>query len=201
MMTKTKVRTPKQERSIETKNKIIAAGYKVFSTVGYYGTNTAEIAKVAGVSTGIVYGYFEDKRDILMCVLEIYLKDVTDPIFNIMSRAEAPIDYRLLVKNVTDEVIKIHKDNDRLHNTLHSLAATDEGVNARFIEIEKTLTENISKTLVALGAKAEFLPEKVHTAMNIIQSFAHEYVFDNHNYINYSEMYNIIITTLANIFE
>ena len=53
---KNEVRQPRQERSIEKKNKIIEAGYQLFSEVGYYGTNTAEIAKRAGVSTGIVYG-------------------------------------------------------------------------------------------------------------------------------------------------
>ena len=45
------VREPKQERSIEKKNKIIKAGYDLFSEVGYYNTNTAQIAKKAGVST------------------------------------------------------------------------------------------------------------------------------------------------------
>ena len=63
------VRTPRQERSIAKKKKIIEAGYELFSKVGYYATNTAEIAKHAGVSTGIVYGYFKDKRDILLDVL------------------------------------------------------------------------------------------------------------------------------------
>ena len=38
------VREPRQERSIEKKNKIIRAGYELFSEVGYYNTNTAEIA-------------------------------------------------------------------------------------------------------------------------------------------------------------
>ena len=57
---KNQVREPQQERSIEKKNKIIEAGYELFSETGYYGTNTQEIAKRAGVSTGIVYGYFED---------------------------------------------------------------------------------------------------------------------------------------------
>ena len=59
----TQIREPQQERSIEKKNRIIEAGYELFSEISYYGTNTQEIAKRAGVSTGIVYGYFKDKRD------------------------------------------------------------------------------------------------------------------------------------------
>ena len=56
------IREPKQERSIEKKNRIVRAGFELFSKVGYYNTNTAEIAKLAGVSTGIVYGYFKIGR-------------------------------------------------------------------------------------------------------------------------------------------
>ena len=80
------VREPRQTRSIEKKNKIIEAGYELFSEVGYYGTNTAEIAKRAGVSTGIVYGYFQDKRDILICVLEIYINNVFDPFLKMFDK-------------------------------------------------------------------------------------------------------------------
>lgn len=74
------IREPKQERSIEKKNRIVQAGFELFSKVGYYNTNTAEIAKLAGVSTGIVYGYFKDKRDILLDVLEIYVNTAFAPV-------------------------------------------------------------------------------------------------------------------------
>ena len=90
---KNEVRQPRQERSIEKKNKIIGAGYELFSEVGYYGTNTAEIAKRAGVSTGIVYGYFQDKRDILICVLEIYIEKVFDPILKIFDKLVSPVNF------------------------------------------------------------------------------------------------------------
>ena len=48
---KNNVRQPKQERSIEKKNKIIQAGWQLFSEVGYHNTNTAEIAKRAKIQT------------------------------------------------------------------------------------------------------------------------------------------------------
>ena len=50
------IREPQQKRSIDKKNRIIEAGYKLFAEKGYFDTNTAEIAKEAGVSTGIIYG-------------------------------------------------------------------------------------------------------------------------------------------------
>lgn len=41
--------------SLEKKEKIIKAGFNLMCKKGYYNTNTVEIAKFAGVSTGIVY--------------------------------------------------------------------------------------------------------------------------------------------------
>ncbi len=201
MKSENKIRQPKQERSIETKSKIINAGYKVFSTVGYYGTNTAEIAKVAGVSTGIVYGYFKDKRDILLCVLDIYIDTVTKPIFDVMEGLSVPVDTALLMPTMMEEVIGIHERNQRLHHTLHSLAANDEGVNAKFIDLELSVTEKISARLIELGQSGDKLPEKVHVAMNVMQAFAHEYVFDKHDYIDYEAMRGLVCKMLTDLFE
>ncbi len=195
------VRVPQQERSIEKKNKIIQAGYELFSEVGYYGTNTVEIAKRAGVSTGIVYGYFADKRDILICVLEIYIDRVYKPLAHIVDNAPKPLDLRKLALSVIDKTIELHEQNAKLHNTLHSLATTDEAVNAQFINLENKITEQMSKQLVKLGIDKENIIEKVHLAMNIVQSYAHETVFDSHSYIHYCVMKDLVCNILVELFK
>ena len=108
---KNQVREPQQERSIEKKNKIIEAGYELFSETGYYGTNTQEIAKRAGVSTGIVYGYFEDKRDILICVLKIYIERVSAPLMVAMKDLKSKDDLKKVVPEILDKVIEAHAQN------------------------------------------------------------------------------------------
>ncbi len=193
------VRQPQQERSIEKKNKIIQAGYELFSEVGYYGTNTVEIAKRAGVSTGIVYGYFEDKRDIMINVLQIYINNVYAPVMEIMSKA-TPTDFSDTVKKIVEKTIEMHEKHAKLHNTLHSLAATDETVNAKFISLEDHITKSISELLKQSGVKTDNITEKVHLSMNIVQSFAHEYVFDKHQYINYDAMKSTVCKTIENLF-
>ena len=195
------IRVPQQERSIEKKNKIIQAGYELFSEVGYYGTNTVEIAKRAGVSTGIVYGYFQDKRDILICVLEIYIDKVYEPLSEIMANARVPVDINALAMQVLNKTIELHEQNAKLHNTLHSLATTDEAVNAQFISLENKITEQMSKQLRDLEIDVPNLTERVHLAMNVIQSFAHELVFDSHSYINYEEMKRIVCRIIVELFK
>lgn len=195
------VRKPVQTRSIETKNKIINSSLELFSTVGYYKTNTAQIAKNANVSTGIVYGYFKDKRDILLSVLEIYIDKVSKPILDIIKGTKSPVDLDMLIEQILNGVINIHKDNAPLHQAMHSMTNTDEVVNQKFLELEDNLTKEIYNTLKELNFNAENLAEKIHLSMNIIQSFSHEYIYDNHSYLNYNSMKTLVSNTIKNIFE
>lgn len=195
------VREPKQERSIEKKNRIVQAGFELFSQVGYYNTNTAEIAKRAGVSTGIVYGYFKDKRDILLDVLEIYVKEAFAPVLDMINNLTAPVNFDGTIGHVLDSAINIHKKYANIHEALHSLSHSDEAVNNKFISLEDEITLAIANKLADLGVKKENLTERIHFAMDIVQSFSHEYVYDHHTYIDYDEMRKIVQNTLVALFE
>ena len=195
------IRQPKQERSIETKNKIINSAYKLFSEVGYHSTTTALIAKNAEVSTGIVYGYFLDKRAILLDVLELYINKVFQPINAIFDNITLPVDFSQIIEESVKKTIEIHQENAQMHTTLHSLTGTDEEVNRRFVELEDNLTEQIAEKLTALGLKISNVNEKIHLAMNVIQSFAHESVYDMHDYIDYPAMQKIVCQLLVNLFK
>ena len=195
------VREPKQERSIEKKNRIVQAGFELFSQVGYYNTNTAEIAKRAGVSTGIVYGYFKDKRDILLDVLEIYVKEAFAPVLDMISNLTAPVNFEGTIGHVLERAINIHTKYANIHEALHSLSHTDEAVNNKFISLEDEITLAIANKLADLGVKKENLTERIHFAMDIVQSFSHVYVYYHHTYIDYDAMRKIVQNTLVVLFE
>ena len=187
------IRNPQQERSIDKKNRIINAGYELFSENGYYNTNTVQIAKRAGVSTGIVYGYFRDKKDILREVTSLYMEKVTKPILNLFDSLEAPFDTRDLVCKIVDLVISAHGENAGIHEALHSLTHTDPEISAQFISLEDELTLKIADRLTRLNVLKEDAKEKVHFAMAMLQSFAHEYIYDHHEYIDYDRL-KILVT-------
>ncbi len=198
---KNEVREPQQSRSIEKKKRIVEAGYELFSEVGYYGTNTAEIAKRADVSTGIVYGYFENKRDILICVLDIYLNKVFEPVLKLIENIKAPVDFRKIMSEVIDSTIETHKKNGKIHEALHSLASTDEAVNSKFIQLEDDITAKIADRFEKAGIIIKNPLERIHLAMDNVQSFSHEYVFDKHEYIDYTIMRELVFDTLVKLFE
>ena len=65
-------REPKQARSREMVERIVAAGQAVLLDKGYDGVTTNHIAAAAGISPGSLYQYFPDKEAILTEVLERY---------------------------------------------------------------------------------------------------------------------------------
>lgn len=196
-----KIRVPVQDRSKDKKNKIIESAYEIFSEVGFYNANTTDIAKRAGVSTGIVYGYFSDKHDILLYVIDIYISKISNPLQNYLTKIETPIDYRKVIEDFLNLAIELHKSNKNIHNILHSLATTDKDINEKFMVLEDNITIHVARQLGSSGVVVDGLKEKVHVAMNSIQSFAHEYVYDKHDYIDYDKMREDVVRMLVNLFN
>lgn len=62
-----------QERTVINRQKIIVAAKELFSTKGYFNTNTKEIANLAGVSTGSFYNYFPDKLEVFQEIMTIHI--------------------------------------------------------------------------------------------------------------------------------
>lgn len=195
------VREPIQQRSIDKKNRIIEAGYELFAEKGYFNTNTVEIAKKAGVSTGIVYGYFHDKRDILLEVLSIYIDNVFNPVFSIFDKLEKPLNFDILIPHAIDIAVEVHCNNAAIHESLHSLTSTDSIVNEKFLALEAEITKKLVLDFTSLGYKNDCLNERVHLAIETVQMYAHEQVFDKHSYIDYDKMKSIVIKMLHSIFD
>lgn len=63
-------KTPRQQRSREMVERIIAAAGRVLTEHGYDGASTNRIAATAGISSGSLYQYFPNKDAIVTAVLE-----------------------------------------------------------------------------------------------------------------------------------
>lgn len=57
----------------ERRGQIVRAAVKLFSERGYYTTTIQQIAREAGISTGLVYQYVRDKDDVLLLALKLVL--------------------------------------------------------------------------------------------------------------------------------
>ena len=195
------IREPKQKRAIEKKEKIIKAGFNLICKNGYYNTNTAEIAKEAGVSTGIVYQYFEDKHDIFIEGLNTYGEEIFFPLLNYNNQMIDIKNIKPLMKNMINTYVKNHKVSKIAHEEIISMVHSDEEVAKYYYKRELETTEQIKNILIANNFKDNNLTEKVHIMLGMIDNLCHEIIYHKHKNMNYEEMTEIVIDTIINLFK
>lgn len=195
------VRKPIQKRSIETKEKIIEAGFNLICEKGYYNTNTAEIAKSAGVSTGIVYQYFRDKHDILIEGIQKFSKDIFYPMLNIEHEKFTKSDLRELLRNMIDKFIKKHKLSQAAHEEITAMTHSDKEIADFFQKNEIYMTKTIANLLIENDFNKENLLEKVHIALNLIDNLCHEIVYHKHEELNYDIMTENVIDLIVDLLQ
>ncbi len=71
-----------QQRSEETRSRIMDAAHRLFSQSGYDATGVADICKQAGVSKGAFYHHFPSKQAVFLELLESWLSGL-DAAFNL----------------------------------------------------------------------------------------------------------------------
>lgn len=191
------IREPIQKRSIEKKEKIIKAGFELICEKGYYNTNTAEIAKAAEVSTGIIYQYFKDKHDILVEGIKRYASDIFYPMLNVTS--DIKIDKNNLdsiLRNMINAFVENHKLSQIAHEEIMSMTHSDKEIAEFFQENEMAMTKNISKILLDNGFDAKNLDEKVLISIHLIDDLCHEIVYHKHKDLDYDIMINLVIDNI-----
>lgn len=195
------IREPKQQRAIEKKDRIIEAGFNLICKNGYYNTNTAEIAKEAEVSTGIVYQYFKDKNDILLEGLYKFGDNIFFPILTLDLSNYDIKNFDNDLTNLITSQIKNHKLSQSAHEEITAMIHTDRNVAKYFYDKEFEVTEKIKGLLVKNGYEDEQLLEKVHIIIGIIDNLCHEIIYHKHKNINYDVMTNITIDIIKNLFK
>ncbi len=143
-------RDPIQRRSKEKKRKIIVAGMKLFSEKGFHKTGIVEIAEEAGVSVGSFYGYFLDKKDLLIQVSQAYGSNIIRGIYGRITE-EAPLSgsSHEIVKYIVDSARQAHTLSTELHREMLALknrepemAKLDKSITCSFQTGVESILEN-----------------------------------------------------------
>ena len=195
------IREPRQQRAIEKKEKIIESGFNLICKNGYYNTNTAEIAKAAGVSTGIVYQYFKDKYDILIEGLEKYGDSIFFPLLNAKDIKFDKKDFDVLLKKMINHYISNHKVSNVAHEEIMSMVHSDKRVAEYYYKRELEMTNSLKEILLDNGFDNNNLTEKVHVMMGLIDNLCHEVTYHKHSNMNYDVMTNLVIDNIKALFK
>ena len=176
------------------KNKILEKGFTLMCEKGYHNVNSVDIAKYAGVSTGIIYQYFTDKRDIFIEGVKNYSSNIMFPMIDILDNTK--IDKNNLEKilnSMIDSFIDTHKMSKKAHEELIAMSHIDDEINQIFKDNELKMNEKIVNTLKYNNFNVKNLNEKVHIIIGLIDNFCHEIVYHAHKSLNYDEMKKEVI--------
>ena len=204
-MAASKIREPRQQRSIEKKNKIIEVGFGLLCDQGYHRTTTADIAKAAGVSTVIIYSHFEDKHDIFVEGLRLFVKKMVQPIYDLFAQYPSGISLtdkldeatlRHHLSQITDSIVEGHQIFKNAHREIDALSNTSEDVSRIMIDFEIQITEDLEAFLRSVGFESPSLPEKTHIIYNLVENLSHELIFHHHPGLDGDRMRKIVEDTV-----
>lgn len=176
-----RIREPKQARSIRKKELILKTGFYLICKDGFHNVNTDLIAKQAKVSTGIIYSYFIDKRDIFLQGMEKFSVPILFPLESaIKSHRMKPNNIHETLPLVIDKCIKVHETQQDIHESISMMEHIDSDVGEFLHQKEIQTANSIAKYIQDNGWNISNIDEKVHIIIGIVDSICHEAVFHKH---------------------
>ncbi|MFT8313147.1 MAG: TetR/AcrR family transcriptional regulator [Clostridium sp.] len=198
-MAKAEIRKPRQARSIEKKNKIIQAGMKLFMEKGFYNTNTNEIAKEAGVSIGIIYHYFQDKKAIFLACMDQMTPKFD---FNMVQQLHLSKDRKELeafLSDIIDKNIQFHAMSKAGHEEFQAMRHLDPDVEQYMNQFEDKFLSEIADALPALGLSISHPREKLDIIFHMIDQYCDAVAINKRDKINYDDMKILLIETILDL--
>ena len=195
-------RMPTQKRSIEKRDRIIKLGFELMCNNGYFNTNTNDIAKYADVSTGIVYQYFNDKKEIFIEGFKEYSNSIMFPILDIIKNNKISFDnVEELLDTMLNLFIKKHTLSKKAHEEMIALTHMDSDIANIYHENEIQVTNMIVDVLKNNDICSDNLFEKVHIIIGLVENYCHEIVYHKHESINYDVMKDEVIKTICYLLD
>ncbi len=193
-------RMPTQKRSIEKRNRIIEKGFELMCEKGFHNVSTPDIAEAANVSTGIIYQYFNDKKDIFIEGVKNYANNIMFPDIPILENIKIT-DTKSILRNMIDAYIKKHTISKKSHEELMAMSHLDDDVAAIFKNSEFELTNKIVQVLKDNNIEIKNPVEKIHISIGIVENLCHEIVYHKHSKIDYDVMTDEVIDTIVKLLK
>lgn len=145
-----KTRIPQQERSKETKAKIMEAALRLFAAKGYYNTNSKEIAAEAGIAVGSFYAYYQDKKDLFLdVILRLYDEiDLSEKITGLLNS-----DPRKIIAELIKAAFNVHDFYPEIHREALTMSLIDEDVRQAFEKYDRKIIGDLKEIIEKLNIR------------------------------------------------
>lgn len=160
--------TPQQQRSEETRQRILAAAEDCFARNGYDGTGVALICQEAGVSKGAFYHHFASKQAVFLSLLDAWLARLDDQLAE-MSVEAADVPLRLMsMAAMVEPILKIPSQQLLLYLEFLNATARDAEVWQATIAPYHHYRDFLAKMIAEGIAQGRLRPVDAQATANII---------------------------------
>ena len=144
---------------------IVDAAVKLFIANGFRKTTTREIAREAGISTGLLYEYVRTKEDVLYLVCDAIHAEVEQAVAEAVSRVSGG--RNVLAAMIREYFLVCDRMSDHILLVYQETATLPPNWRKRVLENEVRLTEIFVKTLEELVRTGD-LPRRRRRSLELI---------------------------------
>ncbi|HNW28411.1 MAG TPA: TetR/AcrR family transcriptional regulator [Spirochaetota bacterium] len=172
------------------RNQLTRAAYKVVGQKGYYDFTIRDIAREAGLSTGLVHYYFKNKEDLLLNLLKEINKNMLVILNRSISTADDPRDKLSIFMKQAFDLVENEKDYFYIVIDFWTQVNKNDRMKRANIKLFKSYRDEVSKILKEGVDRGVFVKMDVEftsaVIISIIQGLIIQYVIDN-NAFNYDD--------------
>ncbi|PGU39539.1 TetR/AcrR family transcriptional regulator [Bacillus cereus] len=136
----------RKHRSIETKKKLLHAGYTIFIHNGFQKTTITQIIKHAETGYGTAYVYFKNKDDLLIVLMEdvmIQFYDIAERSFSPQTKEEA----RIMIQNQVREFLQLAENERPILQVVEEAIGLSKEIRQKWDEIRERFINNITQDI------------------------------------------------------
>lgn len=185
-----------QQRAVETREKLLKSALELYTEKGYHCTTVDEVAKNAGLSTGVAYRYFKNKKDLLLEAI-VYGFTTIKKIAGVKETDFTGMDLDKALKAFE----KIHTKYFAFHEELEALRHSDADVRELYENFTKTAIQNLYDKLPEEIKEKKDSLEKLYIAIGIMENYCHTYMHKRLGRKQLTVMRENVIKTVKAVFE
>jgi AcrR family transcriptional regulator len=97
------------EMRLKSRQNLMEAALRLFSTNGYHATSISAIAKEAGVAVGLMYNYFNSKEELLDSIIEDFFQNLMIAVSAEFQKSAESQDVRKILDTIIKAVQERHE--------------------------------------------------------------------------------------------
>ena len=193
-------KSPSQERSRRTVERILDAAAHVFHEHGYADTTTNDVADRADVSIGSLYQYFPNKDALLVALTRRHIESTTVALADLLAEIPTTADLEAVLRTVVDFLVEQH-DLDDLHLlVMHSAPRTVE-INRELERARSLLVDAACDRLLHLTSDTHRRTLIARMVVATIDAAVHDVIIRNPRGAERAKAIELTVSTALSIVE